>query len=387
MAEAHFEDMDLMTCSICLDLLKDPVTTACGHSYCMDCIIEHWDQDDLKGFYSCPQCRETFIPRPVLNRSTVLAEVVEKLKNRGLQAAPPPAHCYAGPFDVGCDSCIGRKLKAFKSCLMCLASYCETHLKLHNDLNRGKKHKLIDATGQLQEKICSHHDKLLEVYCRTDQQCICLLCVMDEHKGHDTVSAAAERTEKQKQMGENSLKSMLRIQEREKEMQELRQAVDSLKRSAQEELSDSERTLTELILFIERRRSEVNELIRAQEEAEVSRAKRRLQQLEQEVAELKRRDTELKQLSHTEDNIHFLQSFQSLCVTPGSEAIPSISITFEQAKKCVSDLKEICKVEMDRISRKDVFKSNNMIIIFVFIIVLFVMFFGRGGGGRGMNQL
>eukprot|EP00063_Salmo_salar_P050823 XP_014025658.1 PREDICTED: E3 ubiquitin/ISG15 ligase TRIM25-like [Salmo salar] len=379
MAEAHFADMDLMTCSICLDLLKDPVTTPCGHSYCMGCIKESWDQDDLKGFYSCPQCRQTFIPRPVLNRSTVLAELVEKLKKTGLQAAP--AHCYAGPLDVGCDSCTGRKLKAVKSCLMCLASYCDTHLKLHNDLNRGKKHKLIDATGQLQEKICSHHDKLLEVYCRTDQQCICYLCTMDEHKGHDTVSAAAERTEKQKQMGENSLKSMLRIQEREKEMQELRQAVDSLKRSAQEELSDSERTLTELILFIERRRSEVNELISAQVKAEVSRAKRRLQQLEQEVAELKRRDTELKQLSHTEDHIHFLQSFQSLCVPPGSEAIPSINITFKHAKKYVSDLKEICKEEMDRISGEDVFKSNNMIIIFVFIIVLFVMFFGRGGTG------
>uniref|UniRef100_A0A8C7DLN0 E3 ubiquitin/ISG15 ligase TRIM25-like n=1 Tax=Oncorhynchus kisutch TaxID=8019 RepID=A0A8C7DLN0_ONCKI len=227
MAEAHFEDVDLMTCSICLDLLKDPVTTACGHSYCMDCIIEHWDQDDLKGFYSCPQCRETFIPRPVLNRSTVLAEVVEKLKYRGLQAAPPPAHCYAGPLDVGCDSCIGRKLKAFKSCLMCLASYCETHLKLHNDLNRGKKHKLID--GQLQEKICSHHDKLLEVYCRTDQQCICLLCVMDEHKGHDTVSAAAERTEKQRQLGMSQQKVQQRFQEREKELKELQQAVESFK--------------------------------------------------------------------------------------------------------------------------------------------------------------
>ena len=51
----------------------------------------------------------------------------------------------------------------------------------------------------------------------------------------------------------------------------------------------------------------MKELIRAQEKAEVSRAEGLLKQLEQDVAELKRREAELEQLSHTEDHIHFLQ--------------------------------------------------------------------------------
>ncbi|KAI1883368.1 hypothetical protein AGOR_G00230700 [Albula goreensis] len=90
---------------------------------------------------------------------------------------------------------------------------------------------------------------------------------MDEHKGHDTVSAAEERTEKQKQLGETQRKSQQRIQEREKELQDLRQAVQSLMRSAQAAVEDSERIFTELISSIERRRSEVKELIRDQEKA------------------------------------------------------------------------------------------------------------------------
>ncbi|XP_036828084.1 E3 ubiquitin/ISG15 ligase TRIM25-like isoform X2 [Oncorhynchus mykiss] len=223
-------DQDQFCCSVCLDLLKEPVTTICGHSYCRSCIEGCWDQDDLKGVYSCPQCRETFTPRPNLRKNNMLAELVEKLRKTGLQAAPPPALCYAGPGDVACDFCTGtRKQKALMSCLVCLASYCETHLQPHYEFSGFKKHKLVKATAQLQEKICSHHDKLLEVYCRTDQQCICLLCTMDEHKGHDTVSAAAERTEKQRQLGMSQQKVQQRFQEREKELKELQQAVESFK--------------------------------------------------------------------------------------------------------------------------------------------------------------
>ncbi|XP_071004907.1 tripartite motif-containing protein 16-like isoform X2 [Oncorhynchus clarkii lewisi] len=339
------ENQELFCCSICLDLLKDPVTTACGHSYCMGCIKESWDQDDLKGVYSCPQCRQTFIPRPVLKRNIVLAEVVEKLKKTGLQAAPTPALCYAGPGDVACDFCTGtRKQKALMSCLACLASYCETHLQPHYEFPGFKKHKLVKATAQLQEKICSHHDKLLEVYCRTDQQCICLLCTMDEHKGHDTVSAAAERTEKQRQLGMSQQKVQQRFQEREKELKELQQAVESFKRSAQSAVEDSDQIFTELIRSIERRSSEVKELIRAQEKAQVSQAEGLLEQLKQEIAELRKRSTELEQLSHTEDHIHFLQRYQSLSSISVSSDLPSIVVPplqyFGDVSKTVSELRE-----------------------------------------------
>uniref|UniRef100_A0A3B3SAZ0 Tripartite motif-containing protein 16-like n=1 Tax=Paramormyrops kingsleyae TaxID=1676925 RepID=A0A3B3SAZ0_9TELE len=324
MAEARVAvDVNEFSCAICLDLLKDPVTIPCGH------------------IYSCPQCRQTFTPRPVLGRNTILAEMVEKLKKTGLQAATP-ADQYAE--EVECDICTGTKHKAVKSCLVCLASYCETDLQLHNKLHHEKQHKLIDAISHLQDKVCSHHDKPLEIYCRTDQQCVCYLCLMDEHRGHDTVSAAAGRAEIQKQMGETQKEFQQRIQMREKELQELREAVGSFTSSAQSAVEDSERIFTEMIRSIERRRSEVTKLIRDQEKAAVSQAEGHMERLKQEIDELKRRHSELEQFPHTEDHIHFLQRCRGLPVIPEAGFGPRISVSphyyFENVKQVVSELKD-----------------------------------------------
>ncbi|KAB5550671.1 hypothetical protein PHYPO_G00056540 [Pangasianodon hypophthalmus] len=124
---------------------------------------------------------------------------MQRQEKKKLQAASTSARWYTGPGDVKCDSCTGINRKALKTCLVCLASYCEDHLQPHYQSPAFKKHKLVEACAELQEKICSEHDKLMEIYCRTDQSFICYLCTMDQHRGHDTVVAKAERTEKQLQ--------------------------------------------------------------------------------------------------------------------------------------------------------------------------------------------
>uniref|UniRef100_A0A3B3IH17 RING-type domain-containing protein n=1 Tax=Oryzias latipes TaxID=8090 RepID=A0A3B3IH17_ORYLA len=221
-------DLERFKCSICLDLLKDPVTIPCGHSYCMKCIQGFWDEEEK--IPSCPQCRKTFIPRPVLEKNIVLADLLEMQKIN---------LCYAAPEDVVCDVCTGRKLKAIKSCLICLASYCEKHLQPHLDAAAFKTHKLVEPSKNLQENICSHHDEVMKMFCRTDQKCICYLCSVDEHRGHDTVSAAAERTERQRELEESQQQIQQRIQDREKEVKLLQQEVEAINHSADQTLLPS----------------------------------------------------------------------------------------------------------------------------------------------------
>ncbi|XP_060926373.1 tripartite motif-containing protein 16-like [Limanda limanda] len=341
-------DRERFCCSICVDLLKDPVTTGCGHSYCKSCINTHWDNGEERGSYSCPQCKQTFTPRPVLGTNTMLSDIVEELKKTGLQAAPAD-HCYAGPEDVACDSCTGRKRKARKSCLDCLVSYCEKHLQPHLQSSPFKKHKLVELE-KLQENICSRHDEVMKMFCRTDQQCICYLCSVDEHKDHDTVSAAAERTERQRELGLRRQTIQQRVQDTEKDVKLLQQEEEALNGSADKAVEDSEKIFTELIHLLEKISSDVKQQIRSQQETEESRVRELLERLEQEITELKRKDHELKQLADTEDHNQFLHNYLSLSPLSGSTHSSSIRIRplryFEDVTAAVSKFRGRLQTEI-----------------------------------------
>ncbi|KAL7856380.1 hypothetical protein AOLI_G00199840 [Acnodon oligacanthus] len=336
MAEGSSSDQSSFNCPVYLDLLKDPATTPCGHSNSMEGIKDGSNLVE-KEEYSCPQHRECFTPRPALNQSTAIAEMVEKMKTK----VNTPA---SGPGNVECDSCTGRKQKAVKSCLVCLASYCETHLRPHRESPAFKNHRLVQATRRLQEQVCSLHQKPLELYCHHDQLCICVLCTMDEHSEHATVTAAAYRMDKQKELWNTKAEFLQRIKEKETDLRFLMKAVESHKLSAQVSIQRTEKIFSEFASFLLRKQAEVVEMIKAQEKASVRQAEVLLEKLEQETVKLKRRTDEIEELLQTHDHIHFLQTFPSLSAPTEDKDLPTITlspqITFAYVEKSLSELKD-----------------------------------------------
>uniref|UniRef100_A0A4W5Q7X3 FinTRIM family, member 82 n=1 Tax=Hucho hucho TaxID=62062 RepID=A0A4W5Q7X3_9TELE len=355
---------DYFSCPLCVGLLRDPVAIPCGHSFCMDCISGYWNEADYTGIYICPQCKITFTQRPVLRPNTMLTKVAEKIKKTGANLnlnLTPPGNTFAGPADVPCDYCSGKKLKAVKSCLNCLASYCEKHLKPHYESATFKRHKLVDELGNLDRKICPQHQKSLELFCRTDQMCICAICTVSEHKGHDIVSAEAERSEKQKLLGVAQAEIRQKCQDRVKELEELRTAVDSLKSSARRAMAESEKMFEDMIRSIERMRSEVTKLIGINEKAAFNQAEGLVERLEQEIDELKKKETGLKQLYSTEDHIHFLQNFNYLCTPTDDGFIPRVSVnpdfSFRAARKAVAEIKD----RLEELGREELVKISKSV--------------------------
>ncbi|XP_051719312.1 E3 ubiquitin/ISG15 ligase TRIM25-like [Ctenopharyngodon idella] len=306
--------VDQFSCPVCLDPLKEPVTIPCGHSYCMSCITDCWGQKEQGPPYRCPQCRESFSQRPLLKKNTLIAEMMETLQKTSLQTAA-----------VECDVCTTEKNRAVKSCLQCLASFCQTHLQLHYESPAFMKHKLVEASRNIQENICLSHGKLLEIYCQDDRQCICYLCMIDNHNGHRLVSLESEWTNQKKELKEIKVACQKLIQERERSQRELREAVKSFKSSALETMEDIEKVFTELICSLERKHSEIKEQIRAQEKTEIDRAEELHKHLDQELTELRKRQAEIEKLLITDDQIQCLKSCQSVCVLPTFEDVPSFT--------------------------------------------------------------
>lgn len=77
--------------------------------------------------------------------------------------------------------------------------------------------------------------------------------------------------------------------------------------SAQRAMVESQKMFEDMIRSIDRMRSEVTKLIGINEKAAFNQAEALIERLEQEIDELKKKETGLKQLYSTEDHIHFLQ--------------------------------------------------------------------------------
>ncbi|XP_051976566.1 tripartite motif-containing protein 16-like [Xyrauchen texanus] len=323
------QSLNYLSCPVCLELLKDPVTIPCGHSYCMSCIKNCWDQENSqKKPCSCPQCREEFSCRPAVKKCTALADAVSNMKTH---AHTRMSLDSTAVLDEYCDFCTPGKQKAVQTCLTCLASYCETHVKDHYEFRALHRHTLVRPSSHLQQKICKSHNKLLEVYCVDDKCCLCMLCMMDSHSGHQTTSAVnAWRTQKMICMVfspclELNMKSdtvTLGIFKDRKyaicpvdaptcHTRTLPEEIAGVN-SAQAVVDYNDKFVITITEAFGDMLSKVNELVRRQEKTELRRATDLQKHVELKLAAMKKRDAELNELGSTDDHIYFLQKFQSL---------------------------------------------------------------------------
>ncbi|XP_052465129.1 E3 ubiquitin-protein ligase TRIM39-like isoform X2 [Carassius gibelio] len=318
-------------CSVCLDVFTDPVSTPCGHNFCKICLNKCWDNSQT---CSCPYCKETFKQRPDLKINTTLRELVDHCKKKSPEKTT----------EVLCDFCEERKLKALKSCLVCQSSYCETHLEPHLRVAGLKKHKLMDPVSNLENYICQKHERPLDLFCRDDQTCVCSICSVKDHKNHNTVPIEEESQEKKTELMKTQKDVQLMIQNRIKKIQDIKHSAEVRKRNTEKEKAVRVELFTDLIRSIERHQTELLEMVEEQQKAAEKQEQELIEELEQEITELKMRNTELEQLSHTEDRLHLLQIHSSLCSSTNTRNWPEISMktheSLETLRRALTQLKD-----------------------------------------------
>ncbi|XP_049429418.1 E3 ubiquitin-protein ligase TRIM21-like isoform X1 [Epinephelus fuscoguttatus] len=343
---------DQFLCSICLDVFTDPVSTPCGHNFCKTCITEHWSTNVP---YQCPNCKKVFYTRPELRVNTFISEMAAQFRQSAQQKASSSSseQQVSKPGEVPCDVCTGTKLKALKSCLVCLESYCETHLEPHLTSSGLKRHQLIDSVENLEGRMCLKHDKLLELFCKTDQMCVCVLCTVSDHKTHDVVPLREEYEGKKAELGKTEAEIQQMIQKRRLKIEEIKHSVKLSEEDADREIADGVQVFTALKESFERSQAKLIDSIKEKQRKTEKQAEGFIKELEQEISELKKRSTEVEQLSRSEDHLHLLQSFMSLNTAPPTKDWTEVSVrppSYEgTVRRAVNQLEEMLSKQMKKL--------------------------------------
>ncbi|XP_062849500.1 E3 ubiquitin-protein ligase TRIM39-like [Trichomycterus rosablanca] len=314
-SSSSFLSEDQLQCSICLDVFTDPVSTPCGHNFCMICLKKCWD---TSSHCQCPLCKTNFPKRPELRVNTFIsgltASFTKLVQVKSISTAGETTKSL-----VFCDICSEKKYEALKSCLICLASYCKTHLEPHYRVSSFKSHKLIDPVENLEDYICQKHEKPLEMFCREDQTCVCQVCTVDDHRYHNTVSTEEESAKKKAELGKTQAEVQQMIKDRIKKIEEIKHSVVVSRRNNEKEKADSMDIFRSLIRSIERNQAEQQKVMEEKQRAAERQAEKFIKDLEQEI-------TELEQISNTEDHLHLLQIYPSLCRPPPTNNWTDVSI-------------------------------------------------------------
>ncbi|XP_030009246.1 E3 ubiquitin-protein ligase TRIM39-like [Sphaeramia orbicularis] len=364
-AAGWVQSEDQFLCSICLEVFTDPVSTPCGHNFCRSCIFEHWDNNEI---YQCPMCQKAFDPRPELYVNTFISQMVAQFRLK-VQHKPNISSSdqqAAKPGEVPCDVCTGTKLKALKSCLVCLTSYCQTHLEPHLTLSGLKRHQLIHPVENLEGRMCRKHDKPLEVFCKTDHTCICHHCTYSDHRSHDIAPLKEEHEEQKPELKKTAAEIKQMIQERRLKIQEIQRSVELSKNAADTETAEGVKVCTALVESVQRSLDQFLEKIQEKQRSTKKQAEDFIKELEQEICELEKRSTEVKQLSGCEDHLHFVQRFTCVKAAPPMKTWTKVSVrppsyegtvvraVSELKDKLTEDMKKVVKAELKRVQQYEV---------------------------------
>ncbi|XP_026160236.1 E3 ubiquitin-protein ligase TRIM7 [Mastacembelus armatus] len=398
---APFLSEDQFTCSICLDVFNNPVSTPCGHSFCKACISSYWNTaGEGSKSYQCPLCKESFHNRPELHINLTLREITEQFKQMAIAGEPMDGNLIRGALETSNSHTHQKNLPNLSVLrrpgempgsvfaeMMTRFQQMQTPGVPRPTLSHPSDRQLqspnqVSAQVALQDQnnephdpppsylpphrytgpsdsspslpLCPIHMRGLEFFCRTDNTCVCCICAEKaEHLGHNITPAKREWHIKKSQLGiaEAELKDLLC--ERERKRQEILDSWQQIQSAAERETHGAICVFSKLISTVEHCQAEVLEVIEMSRRAAEHRAQSLLRELEQEIAQLKKRTTELSQMAVCEDYILFLKTFPTLSTLPQptdwSGASVSSELTSGVILRSVSQIMEHCQEEMRKL--------------------------------------
>lgn len=336
---------EMLVCPICLNTYTEPVTTPCGHNFCKTCITEYlsWTHEP-----QCPLCKGVFHTQLELKVNTELRNLVQHFSNITVSS---DGESPAKAWEVTCDLCCEPKLKAQRSCLTCVASYCQHHLKQHRRVSTIKMHQLVDPVSNLEAHICRDHNELLTSFCNKDQTCVCATCLRENHSRHETVSLEVAFKEKKDLLVWVASKIEAMEVSQRRMMEDLKGSAEESRREWEKGAEKIDQAWNSLAACLQRCQTELAELRQERQKAAQVKNDHMLASLEQDVANLQRKQGELELVLEKGDQLYLLQNFASLVkipqTTPGqfhSSLNNDVNLVKKSVKQMQAKLSEVMKI-------------------------------------------
>ncbi|XP_073400394.1 uncharacterized protein [Dendrobates tinctorius] len=264
---ASADERNELDCAICLTPYTDPVTLRCGHNFCRVCIDQVLNTQDGSGVYSCPECREELQEWSALKWNLTLYNVEDVFLS---------THLSQEITGICCTFCVDSPVPAIKSCLLCDASLCDNHLRVHS---KSAVHVIAETS-----------------------------VLAREYQGH-LLEMLDEAFEKKKTKNLRNVLQKLIIQT--KETEEKVQSVVELKRKTQARASRDAERVDDLFIDIRRQMDDLEKRVLS----EISRRKEQvslslsdvIQKLEIKKDELSRKMRHIEMLCNMRDPLTVLQ--------------------------------------------------------------------------------
>ncbi|XP_013770703.1 tripartite motif-containing protein 7-like, partial [Pundamilia nyererei] len=264
-------------CSICLDVFTNPASTPCGHSFCMQCITKYWNGAKV---FKCPLCKKSFEKRPDLQINRTLREITDQYKSMKNGVVKNKSGRKGTGGHGSPSSHLFDELKK---------KLCHPVRKTHQTFSRKYFSKLKYNLEEFSDFRVGNSEYLI------------LLTV-------------SERT----------IQDM--IIERINKIEEINMSVTELELAVDRETAGSVSLFSSLVCFIERSQAELVEAMEISRKVAQRHAESMTRQLEQEIEQLKKRQSELSKLAQSDDHLYCVKTFPILSSPPPTKDWYKVSV-------------------------------------------------------------
>ncbi|XP_028413796.1 E3 ubiquitin-protein ligase TRIM56-like [Dendronephthya gigantea] len=262
------EIKDLLTCSLCSNILHDPRSLPCLHSFCKRCLgqyVESFRGDDKNvETFPCSKCRKKFTLKANqdVDEMPSICFVQNMLEINAIEQKAKSSATCSRCQEVATNHCATCKEFFCKRCSTSHDSWMRNHDLLSvEELGTPESHVKMKA-----KLYCAKHEgEMLKYYCKTCRELSCIDCVVSDHiqkPNHVCVAVSDAQWQKKSLQSRSEIldEKLTEGNQALKNICEVMKSLETNAKSAKDQIEEQKQKLSKnVVVKLDRRARKLNE--------------------------------------------------------------------------------------------------------------------------------